>query len=193
VKLAVNFRRLVLLAAVLALSVFGFAAPAKAANHSPSYYLPGTSACPGQLDYAASNSTQIAAMGCLINYARRREGVRTLDMYSKLHDSANKKKQIIFSCGEFSHYACGSSFLYPFRWAGYLTGGWSVGENLGYAYGYPVPPRLVFNNWLHSPTHLNNLLRSAWRQQGLARGVGPIDGASSQTVLWVSHFGYHNQ
>jgi uncharacterized protein YkwD len=146
--------------------------------------------CPNP-SISAPPALQIKAMLCYHRYARRRARVRELRTSVQLFRSAVLKAQWITSCGRFTHTPCGHSFATAFSDAGYTSGTWSIGENLGWGDGSLAGVREMFSAWLRSPEHRQNIVRPGWRQMGLARlHLIHLFGYHDVT-LWVAHFGSH--
>lgn len=156
--------------------------------------LPPKSVCPGQTDSTAPAAAQDKSMLCLINHFRAAQGLSHLDADPELMSAAQAKSRAIVDCNQFSHEACGHPFSWWFDNAGYLTGSWSIGENIewsGAVSPYEVhSPRSTLRDWIHSPEHLANLMNPIWRDQGVAVRRGPFDGEPYASV-WVSQFGVH--
>jgi uncharacterized protein YkwD len=73
--------------------------------------------------------------------------------------------------------------------SGYLSGArrWTVGENLGYAYGASNTPKSIVGAWMRSTPHRQNILEGKFREVGLGvvQGVpgNPNRGATFTTVF----------
>lgn len=180
---------LALLAALVAVSVSAPAGHA-ATTRSYAWLIAPNSSCPGENNAAASLTVQRKTILCLINYARRREGLRALPAQWQLNRAAQLKDKLIARCGQFSHTPCGISAFYTvFRQAGYIRGSYTVGENLEWGSGSYTAPAQVVLGWLNSPEHRANLLGRSWHEQGLAGiRLASFQGVAGVTV-WASSFG----
>ena len=135
-------------------------------------------ACWGQAKTAAAPAAQEAAMLCLHKYARRKAGLRGIQMNAQLESSSAGKVHDVASCG-FSHDACGRTFTYWFAVVGAGCGGYA--ENLAFGTGRYASAREAMRSWLSSRAHRANLLERRYRQIG----VGLENG------YWVAHYGYN--
>ncbi len=121
-------------------------------------------------------------MACLVNWTRRRVGLRTLRWSPLLADAAGSKSDVIASCGDFSHYACGT------RWPAATTRQHRYdiwGENLFYGVRRISSPRAALLAWLESPEHRAVLFGRPWRDLGLSFRVVPAFGGSRLVAIWV--------
>ena len=149
-------------------------------------WLAGEARCPGGEARRASAAAQARTMLCLVNFARRHEGLRGLRLSRALSASSASKAADIIRCGQFQHGACGKSFDQVARDAGYRG---SFGENLYIAEGQYVVPRVAVDQWLNSAGHRENLFRREWRTLGIARRAGADVGRIRDGVVWVNQFG----
>jgi uncharacterized protein YkwD len=144
------------------------------------------STCPGQFATAAPSAAQERTMRCMVNYARRQVGAPALRPNAPLARAAAWKAHDLVRCHQFSHTACGRAFTVRIAEAGYRWG--TVGENLAMGSGAGGEPRAVMRAWLGSPPHRANVLRAAYRDQGIALVRGTMPGYR-HARLWVNEFG----
>jgi uncharacterized protein YkwD len=165
-------------------------APAAFADYGR--YLAPASVCPHQVNPAATVARKVRAMRCLLNYARKERGLRTLRWNDRLDRAAALKLGDNVRCDEFSHTACGKPFISVFRRSRYVTtstGSYAVGENLAWGQGSFATPRSILLAWLRSDGHRHNLFRREWREMGIAyRFDGQFDG-HDDVALWANEFG----
>jgi uncharacterized protein YkwD len=149
-------------------------------------WLAPESVCPGGDALRRSTRQQSTTMLCLINYARKRQGLRGVTVSALLSRTSTAKALEIARCHEFGHEPCGRPANRAVIAAGY-RGSW--GENLYMATGTLAAPRVAIDCWLNSPAHRKNLFKPRWRTVGIARladaSVQEIDGG----VIWVNQFG----
>ncbi len=106
--------------------------------------------------------------------------VRPLRYHPDLNDAARFYADDMAENGCFpaDHSSCDGT---PFgdRLRQFYSGG-AIGENI--AYGSPDPATVVFDGWLYSAGHRENMLRDGWDElgTGFARG---------DSLLWVQDFG----
>lgn len=174
--------RLRALAAVLALGAIA-AAPSAAAD-GPLLAPPGT--CVNDDSVDASPEAMEAALGCLVNHARRAQGAPVLPRGSRLGRSAQMKADLIVECNQFAHSPCGRPWAEVFREAGYR--GWArevlaTGtEELGTA-------RAAIEMWLTSPNHRQAVLDPEWTAFGVGvRAPVTLEGSEGAAVF-TAHFG----
>jgi uncharacterized protein YkwD len=145
--------------------------------------------CPGQTDRSLPARTQMAAMRCMINHARRAAGVTPLLRPSgQLAKAARRKAADILGCRDFSHTACGHAMAARMRGAGYAKGCFRVGENIAWGSGSQGTVRAIMRGWLNSPPHRRNLLSPRFRQQGVGVRVGTLEGTRGAAV-WTHQLG----
>lgn len=174
--------------AVAALIGLAVAPPAGAATLKP--LLAPVAECPGATETDAAPIVQERAMRCLTDFARQRAGLGRLGDDSELDRSASHKAHDILRCDSFSHYACGHDFTYWLRRVGYLHARcWRAGENIAVGNGSIGSARSIFNQWLHSAVHRQNIL-GRYAQIGVGLKVGGLNGRSGVHV-WTQHFGSH--
>jgi uncharacterized protein YkwD len=180
--------RLPLLVA-LAAALLAFAAPASAAGPWDRLLAPAGK-CEPQSDRAAPVADQELAMRCMINFARRAEGVKPLlGTAGRLMDSADRKAADVLRCDAFSHTACGRAFTFHMKATGYASGCYGAGENLAWGTGSYGTVRGIMSGWLNSDGHRANILNPRYRDHGVALRTGSISGRTGAAV-WVHHIGY---
>jgi uncharacterized protein YkwD len=184
-------KRIGILAALCTSVVLTLASSSAARGLDPQRLIAPAPACAGEEDADAPVAVQEAAMGCMVNFARRQAGLPKLGDSGTLDRSAASKAADILRCDDFSHQACGRDFLYWFRSDGYLDDRcWRAGENLAFGTGRLGTVRSILKGWLHSPEHRANMLASRYQQFGIALRVGGLSGRPD-AHLWVNHFGGH--
>lgn len=146
--------------------------------------------CPSAIGLTASPSTQEEAMQCLVNETRERYGLPPLVESQSLLESATDKSGDLIGCNEFSHTACGREFSHWIRETGYMSPEcWRVGENLAWGVDREGTVAAIFNAWMHSPTHRENILGD-FGEIGIDLRVGRMGGLTGVHV-WTQHFGSH--
>jgi uncharacterized protein YkwD len=146
------------------------------------------SGCPSADDLNAPSAAQEKAMLCLTNQARRRRGLGKLGDIAKLNRAASHKSGDILRCDSFSHEACGRDFTFWMQRVGYIPAPcWRAGENIAWGTGSHGTVRAIFNSWMHSSGHRENILGS-YGQVGIALRVGGLGGHGSAHV-WTQEFG----
>ncbi len=145
-------------------------------------------ACPGQNSLEAPAETQLQAMRCMTDFARRQIGLSSLASTAELDSSARSKVLDVIGCDSFSHSACGREFTFWMKETGYIGEScWRVGENLAWGVGQEGTVRATFQAWMRSPTHRRNLLDS-YTDLGLSVEIGTLAGRKG-TRVWAQHFG----
>jgi uncharacterized protein YkwD len=146
--------------------------------------------CPNQANASASPEAQLQSMRCMTDFARSQAGLEALDDSQLLDASAQEKATDVVRCDSFSHTACGREFTYWIRQVGYISAAcWHVGENLAWGTGAYGTVRSIFQAWMRSPGHRQNILGS-YEDLGLSLKVGDVGGHSGADV-WTAHFGSH--
>jgi uncharacterized protein YkwD len=124
-------------------------------------------------------------MRCLVNRARQARGVEPLAAPASLARAAARKSADILRCDEFSHEACGREFTYWIDRAGYR--GCREGENIAYGGGSYATPRSIFQMWMRSSGHRENIL-GPYDDIGIGLQVGELEGYGGAHV-WTQEFG----
>jgi uncharacterized protein YkwD len=158
-----------------------------ATQSSNSLIAPGV-ACPNQASTSASPTAQEQSMRCMTNFARSRAGLGMLDDSQQLDLSAEEKAADVLRCNSFSHTACGREFTYWIGQAGYISEScWHAGENLAWGTGAYGTVRSIFQAWMRSPGHRQNILGN-YEDLGLSLTVGEL-GGRAEAAVWTAHFG----
>jgi uncharacterized protein YkwD len=141
--------------------------------------------CPGQGNLGAPAVAQERTMLCLVNRARRSRGLEPLVALASLNRAADRKSGDVLRCDEFSHEACGREFTYWMTHFGYH--GCSEGENIAWGSGSLGTPRSIFQAWMHSQGHRENILGS-YEDTGIGLRTGTLEGYGGAHV-WTEEFG----
>jgi len=168
------------------------AAPAHAFDRWDHLLAPAAT-CHTSAGRSATVPAQERAMLCLINWARRKAGLRRLRRSAILDHSAAIKTGQLLRCQTFEHAPCkGIDAFQPFYKAGYASKriAWAAGENLAWGTGPLGSPRQIMRAWLHSPHHRENILRRQWQEQGINLRVATFL-EHRDAAIWTSHFGQH--
>jgi uncharacterized protein YkwD len=164
--------------------------PAAATAAVASPLIAPASACPNQTDRTAPAAAQEQAMRCMTDFARAESGLGELAEDQQLDLSAAEKSGDVLRCDSFSHFACGREFTYWLREVGYIGEGcWHAGENLAWGTGEYGTVRSIFQAWMASPTHRQNILGD-YDQVGINVAGGDLEGHAGARV-WAAHFGSH--
>jgi uncharacterized protein YkwD len=163
-----------ILALAVSVTALVFASPAAA-----------RAACPGQNSLSAPAAAQERTMLCLVNRARSSRGLEPLVAPQSLTRAADRKTGDILRCDEFSHEACGREFTYWMSHFGYH--GCSEGENIAWGSGSLGTPRSIFQAWMHSQGHRENILGS-YEDTGIGLRTGALEGYGGAHV-WTEEFG----
>ena len=182
--------RLSLLATLAAASLLALAAPAAASGEWDRLLAP-EGACGAQQERGATVRAQERAMRCLINFARKSEGLARLRAHGKrLAKAADRKAADILRCDEFSHTACGRPFTFHMQATAYAAGCFGAGENIAWGSGRLGTARAIMSSWLNSDGHRANLLNADYRDHGVGLRTGKFSGYAGAAV-WVHQLGYH--
>jgi uncharacterized protein YkwD len=141
--------------------------------------------CPGQGNASAPTAAQERTMLCLVNNARHARGLAPLATPTSLTRAADRKSGDVIRCDEFSHEACGREFTYWMNHFGYH--GCLEGENLAWGSGPYATPLSIFQMWMHSQGHRENIL-GPYEDTGIGLRVGTLEGNSGAHV-WTEEFG----
>lgn len=141
--------------------------------------------CPGQGDAGAPATAQERTMLCLVNRARQGRGLEPLAAPASLARAAARKSADILRCDEFSHEACGREFTYWIERVGYR--GCRQGENIAYGSGSYATPGSIFQMWMRSSGHRENIL-GPYDDVGIGLQVGKLEGHGGAHV-WTQEFG----
>jgi uncharacterized protein YkwD len=166
------------------------ALPAPAAAGAWDRLLAPAGTCGAQTDRSASVRAQERAMRCMVDFARRAQGVKPrLARSARMMRSADRKAADILRCGAFSHTACGRPFTFHIRASGYGAGCYGAGENIAWGSGSRGTVRATMLGWLGSDVHRKNLLSARFRDHGVALRTGTL-GGHRDAAVWVHQFGF---
>jgi uncharacterized protein YkwD len=156
-------------------------------------------ACTGA-DLPASAQSEAQLEGtvlCLVNEQRSAAGVPVVRANSKLRDAGLGHAAEMVSQGYFAHTSpSGVGFIDRILDAGYMRGSrrWTVGENLVWGSGELSTPAALVNGWMESPPHRENLLRSRFRELGIAAVRGtPQESDDGEGITVASEYGYRGK
>lgn len=177
-------RILLLLAVVASFALLLIAADSASAGYER--FMAPTTICAD-----ASGAAELDEMRCLLNYARKKHHLRKLKVSAQLDRSSESKAEMIVSCNDFSHTPCHKPFATTFKNAHYS--GSSYGENIAYegldSDTNQTSARDMFRAWLYSKGHRENIFRSRWSEEGMARIEAEDMFSEGDVVIWVSQFG----
>lgn len=128
-------------------------------------------------------------MRCLTDFAREQAGLRPLGEASELDRSAAEKSSDVLRCDSFSHFACGRAFTYWIEREGYVRSCYRAAENLAWGIREGASVRSIFQAWLASPAHRENIL-GPYGELGVGLEIGTLSGRR-QAHVWTQHFGSH--
>ena len=125
----------------------------------------------------------------LHNQTRTDNGLPSLCVNPNLTEAARFHSQDMLDKGYLSHTSPdGETFPARFERFGYSLEGWSyseVGENVGVGSGSEGEPEAMFEAWMNSPEHRDNILREEFREIGMGASTGTYKGYSDTTVYTV--------
>jgi uncharacterized protein YkwD len=135
---------------------------------------------------AADNLDRVrAAVLCLHNQVRARNGVPSLRENARLRRAAVGHSRAMVSQGFFGHTTpAGVSMTDRIMRARYARRrqGWSIGENLAWGTSSLSTARGAMDAWLSSPGHRANLLDRSYRELGVGVVLGvPVSDAGGAT------------
>jgi uncharacterized protein YkwD len=131
-----------------------------------------------------------SSVGCLINEQRTSHGLDPLEPNASLHAAAASHSNEMVSEGYFEHTSpAGVTFIDRITSAGYMRGArtWVVGENLIWGTGQLSSPQTIVTDWMQSPPHRENILRSRYKEFGIAAVLGTPEDHSDVTGVTVSN------
>ncbi len=147
--------------------------------------------CPGAADLPSADGTAAndAATLCLINNERTARGMVALTPDPKLAAAAKAFAASMVKERFFSHTGVdGSTLTSRVKKTGYMTGKWTVGENLAWGSGELATPNAIVAAWMDSPGHRANILTPGFRHIGLALEMGTPNG-EDEGATYVNEFG----
>ncbi len=143
-----------------------------------------------------SQAAMEGSIACLVNEQRAANGVVPVQPNASLREAALSHSTEMVSQGYFEHTSpAGLTFVDRIEATGYIRGTrlWEVGENLVWGTGSLSTPQSLVSSWMNSPPHRENLLRSRFREIGIAAVVGTPRSSSDTTGVTVSsEYGYRS-
>ncbi|HEX4732973.1 MAG TPA: CAP domain-containing protein [Thermoleophilaceae bacterium] len=132
-----------------------------------------------------------AAILCLLNAERRSQGLSSLHSNGKLRNAAKGWAKRMVAGRFFAHEAGSSTLLSRVKRTGYVSGNWSIGENIAWGSGALATPRAIVNGWMHSAGHRANILHGKFRDIGIGIKLGAPGAGLSGGATYVTDFGRH--
>lgn len=132
----------------------------------------------------ASAAVDSRSLVALHNQEREKEGLKPLSLNSKLVESAQTKAKAMLASDCWDHYCPNGKSPWDF----FDDAGYDyiyAGENL--AEGFSDNQK-VFNAWMNSKTHKENILRPEFTEIGISIAYGKFQGIENNAVI-VVHFG----
>jgi uncharacterized protein YkwD len=182
-----------ILAAVLAGSLA--LAPTAVGAGSGTHARTAPPACPGSelIPTADDLGAVRAAIVCLHNQIRTRHHLPPLVENATLRRAALAHTANMVSHRYFNHTEpSGTTLVDRLLGASYIrrNQAWMVGENLGWATGSDATPAGIMREWMASPGHRTNILRTGYRDVGVGTSIGtPSDTKVGAT--YTADFGMH--
>jgi uncharacterized protein YkwD len=174
-------------ARLAALAAVGAAALALAApSQSLASQCPNANGNPNQMSLTAARQATL----CLLNQQRQANGLRPLGESHDLNVASQRHSRDMAVHKYFAH----GNFVGRIRAAGYLSGAtsWIVGENIAWGSGSYATPAEIVNEWMHSPPHRENILRSSFHQIGLGIARGAPESGMGSAATYTTDFGSRN-
>lgn len=142
-------------------------------------------ATPAQLTLHQMRSSEL----CLINRVRVHHGLVPLRFNADLRDSATGHSDSMVVHRFFGHEGPGGSVDSRISRTGYLDDtahAFAIGENIAAGSGHDGSPWQIFEDWMHSTPHRENILDPSYRDAGVgvARGF-PFSGAGAAATYTV--------
>ena len=103
----------------LADATVGVRAVLYAKNDPWKAYLASERTCPGGERTGLPAAQQLATVACLVNFARKRRGLRPLAVLPVLNGASVRKARQIIRCATFAHNPCGGDWTSAVRSTGY--------------------------------------------------------------------------
>jgi uncharacterized protein YkwD len=129
---------------------------------------------------------------CLVNRVRRHHGLHKLDFNAELRDSATAHSVSMVVHDYFAHEGPGGSVDSRIARAGYLKKArrFKIGEDIGGGAGRRFgSPLGVFEEWMHSPPHRENILDPKFRDLGIGVARGSPFGGHRGAATYTADFG----
>ena len=149
----------------------------------------GARARPGRSK--ASRDRAREAVYCLMNYERKRRGLRPLEENNLIVNAATAHSGAMVRRGFFSHFGTrppGRRLTDRLRRSRYLPARrFLVGENLAFANGRTGKPALMMRAWMRSTPHRVNILERKFREVGV--GVKPGIPVGARGITYTVDFG----
>ena len=150
-------------------------------------------ACPhsGQSPSNLTPAQAEQSVTCLINKARRHNGLRRLAPDPRLERAARGHSAAMDSSNFFSHDGDGSP-LDRVKESGYLAGAsnWMVGENIYWGSGGQGSPKVTVARWMASRMHRSSMLSRRFRDIGVGVAIGsPNGGSGLDSAIYTANFG----
>jgi len=124
----------------------------------------------------------------LHNQTRETNNLTTLCVSEILTQAARSHSQEMIDQGYFSHNSYnGESFSTRLESFGY-TSYEKVGENIAWGSGSLASPENIFQGWMDSPGHRENILDPDFREVGIGTATGVCEGYSDCT-MYTADFG----
>jgi uncharacterized protein YkwD len=121
----------------------------------------------------------------LHNQTRASNDLASLCVDETLTQAARSHSKEMMDKGYFSHESYnGESFSARLEHSGYNSYE-NVGENIAWGSGSYADPDLIFNDWLNSPAHRENILAPGYREVGIGTATGECEGYSDCTMYTV--------
>lgn len=154
--------------------------------------LPGE--CPNEaLDVSQADlATVERAVFCLLNNARRDHGLSPLERNRALAEAATAHSLDMDERDYFSHVSPDEKGLRDWvRGTGYIpaTGGWRLGENIGWAGRGSASPVELMSGWMDSASHRENILAPDFDHVGIGVVEGTPDPDADAGGIYTTIFG----
>ena len=141
---------------------------------------------------AFDRSADEAEMLQLLNRARTRRGLASVNVVNPLDRAAFSHSADMLSRDYFSHSSlAGATVAVRARRAGYSTSDcsqWTVGEVIAWGKSYEGTPESIFHAWMRSESHRSVILGKRWRDVGIGCSRGTLKGVSG-VIMYTVDFG----